>query len=595
MTAKQESSSLDWNDLHVEFGLDVVREQLLAAAANEPPVRTAGLPDTPADEAADLPPAPSDAAAGEAAPPSEGSGENGWTLDKIRVRFALVEGTTSAFDLYRKAIIKKAAFLAMVGKALGNEWYDLPDKKGIDHDHARQFEADAKLGKRMRQGGEKGVTSDPYWRYVYLDGSQDIYDRKLRQRLPAAAVKLALGDAFSTWQNSEKRWTIPAANLVFDPRMTESPKDTINTFEGLPLTPNPDMEKCQGIVWLISFLCNGQKDAIEWLTRWLAYPLQNVGAKLDTAVLMHSTMEGSGKSLLFGDIMRPIYGEYGATVGQVQLESSWSQWQSNKLYGLFEEVVSRDQRYNQTGKIKHMITGKTVRIESKFMNGWEEANYMNAVFLSNEILPWPIGENDRRMLVLWPEQTLPVKAQKRIGWEIANGGIEAFYQYLLDYDLGDFDERTRPPHTPARQRLVELSRASWETFYYQWKQGELGVPFSLCRTQDIHGLYLEWCARGKEHGLSETKLSLFLSTKPDTFKSGGQIFWTDDFKNRRRSIFFVPSDTPSDLNLSSAADVGKAVREWRLAAWRAGWSPDKWENCLGFNAPLASERGGDNG
>ena len=153
MTAKQESSSLDWNDLHVEFGLDVVREQLLAAAANEPPVRTAGLPGSPADEAPDLPPAPSEAAAGEAAPPSEGSGENGWTLDKIRVRFALVEGTTSAFDLYRKAIIKKAAFLAMVGKALGNEWYDLLDKKGIDHDHARQFEADAKLGKRMRQGG----------------------------------------------------------------------------------------------------------------------------------------------------------------------------------------------------------------------------------------------------------------------------------------------------------------------------------------------------------------------------------------------------------------------------------------------------------
>src|SRR5690554_1633211 len=131
MTAKQESSSLDWNDLHVEFGLDVVRQQLLAAAANEPPVRTAGLPDTPADEAPDLPPAPSDDSAGEAAPPTEGAGENGWTLDKARVRFALVEGTTSAFDLYRKAIIKKAAFLAMVGKALGNECMTCPTRRAL--------------------------------------------------------------------------------------------------------------------------------------------------------------------------------------------------------------------------------------------------------------------------------------------------------------------------------------------------------------------------------------------------------------------------------------------------------------------------------
>lgn len=588
-----ETAKIDWNDLHVMHGIDAVRVQLLAAAANEPMVRLAGLPDAPADLDADLPPAPSVVAAdAEAEPLHEGSGEGGWSLDKAVARFALVEGETKVFDLHRKAIIKKTGFLALVGKVIGDAWYNLPSKKGIDPDHAKRLETNAKLGARMRSSSPGNPAPDVFWRYVFLDGTQDIYDRHLRQRLPAGSVKLALGDAFTQWQNSPMRRVIPATNLVFDPKMVEPAADVINTFDGLPLTPNPDLDLCQGIVWLIGFLCNGQADAVQWLTRWLAYPLQKVGAKLDTAVLMHSTMEGSGKSLLFGDIMRPIYGEYGATVGQVQLESAWSQWQSNKLYGLFEEVVSRDQRYNQTGKIKHMITGKSVRIESKFMNGWEEANYMNAVFLSNEILPWPIGENDRRMLVLWPELTLPPKAQKRIGWELANGGIEAFYQYLLEYDLGDFDERTRPPHTPARQRLVELSRASWETFYHQWKRGELGVPFALCRTQDVHGLYLEWCARGKEHGLSETKLSLFLSTKPDTFKTSGQIFWTDDFKNRRRSIFFAPPGTPDDLNMSSAAEVGKAVREWRVAAWKAGWSPDKWENCLGFSAPMTAERSG---
>ena len=586
------SRKIDWNDLHVEFGLDVVREQLQRAAANAPlpRVRTAGEPDA----ADDLPPAPSDTApAAGAAPPEEGAGEAaGWTLEKVTSRFALVEGETKVFDLHRKVVVKKTGFLAMVGKALGNQWYDLPSKKGVDPEHAKRLETDAKLGKRL--GKSKGQVSakDLYWRYVYLDGSQDIYDRQLRQCLPAAAVKLALGDAFSLWQNSDQRQVIPAANLVFDPRMTESPKDTINTFEGLPLTPNPDLDLCRGIVWLLGFLCNGQQDAVDWLTKWLAFPLQHVGAKLDTAVLMHSTMEGSGKSLLFGDIMRPIYGEYGATVGQVQLESSWSQWQSSKLYGLFEEVVSRDQRYNQTGKIKHMVTGKTVRIESKFMNGWEEANYMNAVFLSNEILPWPIGENDRRMLVLWPELTLPEKAQKRIGWELANGGIEAFYQYLLDYDLGDFDERTRPPKTPARQRLVELSFTAWETFYNLWKTDGLGIPFSPCRTQDLYGLFTEWCSRGGEHKLSETKFGLFLGTKPDTYKSPGQYFWYDDFNNRRRSMFFVPNP-PDGLDLSDGKRLGQLVRDWRRQAAEAGWHPEKWDGCIGYSAPLRNAGGPD--
>lgn len=574
-----EPGKIDWNDLHCEHGLDVVRFQLFRAANTEPMVRVAGSPD------ADLPPTPSEVEPEfGAAPPAEGYGE-GWTLDKVKTRFALVEGETKVFDLYRKSIVKKTGFEALVSKALSTQWFALPDKKGIDPDQAKRLEVEAKLGRRLKNSkGSDEQGDNIFWRYVYLDGSQDIYDRQLRQRLPASAVKLALGDKFTLWQNSEQRRVIPSENLLFDPRMKESPADTINTFEGLPLTPHPDPELCSGMRGLLRFLCNKQDDAVHWLTCWLALPLQRVGAKMDTAVLMHSTMEGSGKSLLFGDIMRPIYGDYGATVGQAQLESNWTVWQANKLYGLFEEVVSRDQRYNQVGKIKHMVTGKTVRIESKFVNGWEEANYMNAVFLSNEIMPWPIGENDRRMLVLWPLHTLPEKAQKRIGWELENGGIAAFYDYLLNYDVGDFDERTRPPHTPARQRLVELSRASWETFYHQWRMGELGVPFTMCRTQDLHDLFLEWCSKLKEHSLSDTKFGLFMSTKHDLAKSDAQIGWLDENAQRRRSIFFLPCP-PSDVRINDARQVGDYVRTWRLEALKAGWHPDKWEKNVCFAAP----------
>ena len=103
--------------------------------------------------------------------------------------------------------------------------------------------------------------------------------------------------------------------------------------------------------------------------------------------------------------------------------------------------MSRDQRYNQVGKIKHMITGKTVRMESKFINGWEETNHMNAAFLSNEIMPWPISEDDRRMLVMWPLETLPAERQKAIARELANGGVAALYGWLLSVDLEDFNQR----------------------------------------------------------------------------------------------------------------------------------------------------------
>ncbi len=140
---------------------------------------------------------------------------------------------------------------------------------------------------------------------------------------------------------------------------------------------------------------------MSWLALWLAYPLQHVGAKMATAVLMHSEVHGSGKSLLFDGVMRPIYGEYGATLGQQQMESQYTDWQSNLLYGLFEEIFSREKKYSQTGTMKQMITATSTRIEKKFVSGWEEDNHMNCIFLSNELQPFPVEPSDRRFLVVW--------------------------------------------------------------------------------------------------------------------------------------------------------------------------------------------------
>lgn len=558
--------SKDWNDLHVEQGLDVVRVQLEVGAATLESV-----------ELVDLPHAPSmadPAEAGAAAP--EGGGGSGWTADRIFQRFALIEGKTAVFDLFRRVIIKKTAFELLVTKALAKDWLDRGDKKVIADDLAERQANKAKAEAKFKQVVSDGMA--PTDRYVYIDGTKDSWDIQRRRRVPEGALKMAMGDAYGLWLNSPDRRTVDMEHIVFDPRMTKDPEVYINTFEGLPLVPDPAPSKCKTLLSLIAFLCNDDLAAADWLTKWLAYPLQNIGAKMDAAVLFHSTMEGSGKSLLFSDIMGAIYGEYSATVGQAQLETNWTVWQSNKLYGVFEEVVSRDQRYNQVGKIKHMITGKTVRMESKFVNGWEEANHMNAVFLSNEILPWPISNNDRRMLVMWPRETLSPAAQAEVKRELAEGGIEALYDYLLSYDTGDFDERTRPPDTEARQRLVDLSMASWQTFLREWRLGMLGAPFSVCVSSDLYALFLEWCHRNKENTLSHTKFSGFISTEVDKVQ---RVPWMEGAR-RSFGTFFFPwagvESAPSPPPSMSAGALGTAVTKWREQAKAGGWSVDSWDH-----------------
>lgn len=567
----------DWNDLQISLGVDAIKAQLLAG------LKAGNLPHTPTNNGG---PAENSASAATGGA-GEGLSKDEAIARKLLGRFALVEGKTDVWDGHKFTVMRKSAFEAMTGKENAAAWFANLGKKLIDQEQARLLVEQRKMQGKALKDGWAGMT--PVERYIYIDGTKDIWDKAKRRRIPEGALKLMLGDTYPLWLNAPDRRVVDMEHIVFDPAMKKDPDVYINTFEGLPLEPDDDADKCIAIRGLIDFLCNNDPDAVRWLTSWLAYPLQNMGAKMDTAVLLHSTMEGSGKSLFLSDIMGQIYGQYSATVGQSQLESSWTVWQSGKLYAVFEEVVSRDQRYNQVGKIKHMVTGKTVRMESKFVNGWEEANHMNAVFLSNEIMPWPISENDRRMFVMWPQRTLPPATQKAVAHELANGGVAALFGYLLNYDLGDFDERTRPPFTYARQQLVALSRASWENFIVQWRTGGLGVPYTVCRTQDLHDLYLEWCKRSKENTLSETKFSLFVSTKVP--KTEGSIFWMDGHNTRRRSILFVPDSTEDEKplrieDLSNAKEMGNRINEWRKKAYWAGWSVSEWEKCIGWIEPL---------
>ncbi|MCW6058258.1 bifunctional DNA primase/polymerase [Pseudomonas fragariae (ex Marin et al. 2024)] len=533
------------------------------SASDLPPAPTEGS-DTPHPAAPDAP--------SEAAPAPDGGAGEELTIEQVLRRFALVEGTTHVWDFDKSRVMKKSAFEARVGKPIAKLWLDATDKKLIGDDQVKDIEQARKMA--GKKGGALGMR--PTERYVYIDGTKDVWDREKKRRIAEGAVKMALGDTYALWLNSSERRVVDVEHIVFDPTMTKDPSIYINTFDGLPLEPVNDDAACANLRWLISFLCNHDEAAALWLTRWLAYPLQHLGAKMDTAVLMHSTMEGSGKSLLFADTFGALYGQYAATVGQTQLESNFNAWQSRKMWAVFEEVVSRDQRYNQVGKIKHLVTGKTVRMESKFINGWEETNHMNAVFLSNEILPWPISDSDRRMLVMWPMETLPVARQKAIGRELENGGVAALYGWLLRVDLGDFNERTRPPSTASRERLVALSRAGWQTFLYLWRYGELGRGlWGVCLSTDLYALFLEWCQRNKEHVMSQTKFSLFISSEVEKTRS---IPWTER-NDRRFGAFFVPDDPEASLPPSMRApDLGVAVDAWRAKARLAGWNVDSWDH-----------------
>jgi putative DNA primase/helicase len=541
----------DFNDLHVAASLADVRRQLLSALEQPDPAPSADAPpdlSLPPLDDNDIPPAP----------PLD---ELVLSLDSAVERFALAMPDGKVWDAHRQQLLKKNVARDYMGRKLFDEWLAHPGRRVVD-----QFVVRRQAAAAVTAGG--GGLAKALSRYVYLYPSTDAWDSIKRQRVSLGSLKHAIADCFDDWIKSDRRREIDVERLVFDPTQRVDPETHINTFRGLSIKPVRNDGMCQGICDLIKHLCNDNEELMCWLLRWLALPLQRVGAKMATAVLMHSHIQGTGKSLLFEEVIKTLYGEYGSTLGQHQLESQYTDWRSQLLFGLFEEIFSRDQKYSHTGTLKHMITGKTQRIEKKFMSGWEEANFMNAVFLSNEVQPFPVEASDRRMLVIWPKTPMPADLNDRVMAEVRGGGIEAFYALLLAYPLDDFHTHTKPLPTEEKTRLIDFGRPAWEVFLMEWRTDSLDVPFMPCLSDQLFAVYRRWCERRREHVVSQTKFAGFLAAQ-DGISRRRDLHYLQG-QSQRKGTFFVPREPRKEFeqgeNERQADWLGRCVTKFEVFA-----------------------------
>lgn len=527
----------DFNDLHKAMGLDAVRKQVMAAI-EAGPVNS----EIPED---DSPLAPSD---------SGGAGE-GDPLENALKRYALIHGETKVYDQHGKKVYKQSGMKATLGAKVFNAW--------LNHER-RKTTTWFEVNGQVHAAPENDAMARILNRFVYIYPTKNVWDSVYQDVVTLEALKALMPNEYTRWMEHPKRKWCNQEDIVFDPTQTSDPEKQINTFTGIPLAPDEAARgdsyvRCNSIRLLLLHLCNHDEEIYDWVLKWLAYPLQHVGAKLDTALLFHSDVQGSGKSLFFGRVMTAIYGRYASVLGQHQLESQYTDWRSRLLYAVFEEVLSRTEKHNQMGTIKHMITGTTQRIERKFVSGWEEANHMNGVFLSNEIQPFPLEPSDRRFLVVWPQTTLSENLQHGVSRELDNGGPSAFYQYLLDYPLGDFSPHSKPIQTTARQRIVEFSLPNFEVFFRDWKAGELDIPFHSCTTRDLYLYYRRWCSETGNRPLTETKLLTILSSRVTKSRERFRVRGVE-----HQAMMFVLEDPPQGK--AKIDHLGGCVAEFRLKA-----------------------------
>ena len=475
--------------------------------------------------------------------------------------------TNKVYDLEQKIEYTKRQFADEIGnKKLADKWWQ--------GKHAKISKAEVAKDRDELLAVEAQPMLD---RYFLIYGTKEAWDDVERTRLPVDTIKLARPNEYDIWLKSDKRITIKADNIWFDPTRTREPKNPkdicVNIFDGLPLKPvetdiDDAAEMCKPIRELLLHLCEGDQDVCDWVMRWLAIPLQNPGTKMDTALIFHGEIQGAGKSLFFDRIMSRIYGDYAVTLGQGQLESQYNDWVAGKLYALFEEIFSGSDRYSQMGMVKQLITGDTVYINKKFMSGWQQNNYVNAIFLSNNMMPLSLEQNDRRHIVCYPKQKIPAPILSSVADALNDSDdkmIRAFYTFLLRLDLKNQNAHTPALMTKSKREVIRLSQPNWETFYDDWRTGEAGIPYCSCLTDDLYTYYQHWCRQGGERGTTKTKLMTYIGRREHKQRLRYQTKGMMRAEQTTIIAINMPTDYPTDGAANQQIWLGNQVQRFKAA------------------------------
>lgn len=409
--------------------------------------------------------------------------------------------------------------------------------------------------------------------FILIYGEDMVWDVQQRMLMKISSMRTIVSnhDVMKFWGGEARHWVLKK-NIVFDPSEKPSPAQTgaeatVNLFSGWKMKPKAGA--FIKIQTLLAHLCDGNEELMQWVERWLAYPLRNRGAKMETSIIMHGD-EGSGKNFFFEKVIKKIYGEYGYVIGNAQLESQFNDWASMRLFMVADEVVTRSELKHMKGKLKYLVSGESIIVNPKGLPEHSEANHINFVFLSNELIPLALDKTDRRYLVIWTPPALTKEFYIEVAQEIANGGIEAFYHYLMhDLDMGDFSEQTKPIYNDAKDALIEKSLAPPERFYREWSGGFLPLPFISCGVTQLYEAYKTWCERsGESRYISQTLFS------PTVARYAGDALEKRQIKYEMGSVVkqrwvFLAGNKPDGKTLSEWVAGASALFESDLKAYKS--------------------------
>lgn len=335
------------------------------------------------------------------------------------------------------------------------------------------------------------------------------------------------GDGDTRMANVPKVWLtdtrrVEVAALAYMPGRDSIDVDVrggakkLNLWRGMGCEPEPGPVD----IWLKLLGNNIGDDWLrQWIISWCAYPLQNLGAKMNSLLLLFGP-SGVGKNL-FLDPLRAIYGDNSIMITEENLRSSFNSVYSRKQLVHVDElprIRSEDVAGLAMQKIKLLTTSKKITVNTKNQPEYEVTNCANLALTSNYHDCIKLDQDDRRACVIkWTPQSEDVDHRgdqpywvEYVRWS-ENEGPAALYQFLLEWDCkaAGFDPHAWAPHTEWKDAITEASMSPMDLWSKDlWRDPEFVLPLigqgrALWTAKELGMLY--WgCAESEvTHGRSK--------------------------------------------------------------------------------------------
>jgi len=215
--------------------------------------------------------------------------------------------------------------------------------------------------------------------------------------------ELANGTIKEIYDNHASAWhkhfnsNSATGGIVFLPGR-KAPVNYFNTWQGFSVEPKKNSALLNPIYYhMKEVVCDGHQDLYDYLTKWIAYTVQNPDKPGGAAIVLRG-LKGCGKGSL-GRLLKYIWGTHGMQITNATHLVGKFNGHFNDVCFLFadEAFYSNDKQHE--GVLKGLITEEKIIVERKGIDACEQPNYLKILMATNSTWAVPVSKDERRYFV----------------------------------------------------------------------------------------------------------------------------------------------------------------------------------------------------